>query len=205
MMIGADACWRHRDELAALAGEGVATAVPTPTGRAALDHVDHCPACASALGELMLTAVALRRMGSGAAEAEAAPNDDAWTRLRLRIEQSSRRAREQAWRWRATLGGLATASLLVALVVGPASIQLTATIGIDEPTGQAGVLLDLPDWQTELGYVSAARRTIDAAPLDDATSASGGATARTIYPDGIRPERKEVPSGRATTRFPEAG
>jgi len=54
--------------------------------------------------------------------------------LRARIERSSRRARQQAWQWRATVGGLATASLLVAVLVGPRAVHVTDnTYGEIEP------------------------------------------------------------------------
>jgi hypothetical protein len=124
------ACRVHRPALAALAERQVAG----PDGQAALEHVERCPACAKELGELMLTVVVLRRMGAEAATAESIGRDDAWNRLRARIERSSRRARQQAWQWRATVGGLATASLLVAVLVGPRAVHVTDnTYGEIEP------------------------------------------------------------------------
>jgi anti-sigma factor RsiW len=200
-MNATDSCWRHRDALAALADRRV----PVSEYGSTLAHLEHCPTCAATLGELTLTVVALRRMESVTAVAQPDAVDDAWARLRVRIERSRQRAREEAWRWRATLSGLAAASLLVAAFVGPAAIHPTETIGSDEPSVQSAAVLELPDWQVEQGYVSAARRSIDMAPPEDVSASSGGVPQRTIYPDGIRPERKEVPSGRATTRFPEAG
>jgi hypothetical protein len=115
------ACRVHRLALAGLAERRVAG----PEGRAALEHVERCPACAKELGELMLTVVVLRRMGEAAANAESLGPDDAWSRLRARIDRSRRRARQQAWQWRATVGGLATASLLVAVLVGPRAVSVT--------------------------------------------------------------------------------
>lgn len=129
-MIGFSACARYRPGLAALAERRLAGA----EGGAALEHVDRCPECAEALGELMLMVVVLRRMGAEAANAEPLDPDDAWTRLRARIERSSRRARQRAWQWRATVGGLATASLLVAVLVGPRAVHVTDnTSGEVEP------------------------------------------------------------------------
>jgi len=180
-------CERHRDALAALAERRE----PSPAGHAALEHVERCRDCSEALGELILTVFALRRLGREAAAVAAALEtepDDAWTRLRFRIDRSRRLTQEQAWRWRATLGGLATASLLVAAVVGPATIHITAN----------------RDWRTELGYVNAARTlTPDSAP--GSQELGGGNVTRTMFPDGIRPERKEVQPGRPTTRLPEVG
>jgi hypothetical protein len=195
-------CARHREALAALAERRE----PSPAGHAALDHVECCRGCSEALGELILTVFALRRLASEAAAATAhvgAQPDDAWTRLRIRIDRSRRLAREQAWRWRATLGGLATASLLVAAVVGPATIQVTA----DSDSGPAAITsiqLDRLDWRIELGYVNASRTlTPDSAPGSE--ELGGGNVTRTMFPDGIRPARKEVQPGRPTTRLPEAG
>jgi hypothetical protein len=153
----------------------------------------------------MLTVVALRRIGAeAAAAAYLGPADDAWTRLRQRIERSSRKAREQAWRWRTSLGGLATASLLVAAVVGPATIRVTSDTDSGEGSSYSAVQLDRLDWSTELQYVSAARtyQAIDAPP--GFLELSGGVIQRTMYPDGIRPVRKEVQPARATTGLPEA-
>ena len=195
-------CARHRDALAALAERRD----PSPAGQAALEHVERCRDCSEALGELILTVFALRRLGSEAAVATApGPEkpDDAWTRLRSRIEQSRRLAQEQAWRWRATIGGLATASLLVAAVVGPATIQ----VGADSDAGPAAVTslqLDRIAWRNELAYVNASRTlTLDAAR--GSQELSGGTVTRTMFPDGIRPERKEVQLGQPRTRLPEAG
>lgn len=194
-------CARHRAALAALAERRE----PSPAGHAALEHVEHCRGCSEALGELILTVFALRRLGSEAAVATAAVGgqpDDAWTRLRVRIDRSRRLAREQAWRWRATLGGLATASLLVAAVVGPATIHVTA----DSDSGPAAITsiqLDRLDWRTELGYVKASRN-----PTSDSQGSQEfgpGTITPTIFLDGIRPDRKEVQPGRPTTRLPEAG
>jgi hypothetical protein len=200
-MIGRSECARHRHALAGLAERHV----DAREGQAALDHVGRCPACAKTLGELMLTVVVLRRMGAEAATAAYLGPDDAWSRLRARIDRSSRRAREQAWRWRATLGGLATAMLVVAAAVGPASIHLTTTVGASEKSGDAIVMIERLDLQNELGALDPARRALNPQTPSDASASSGGDAPRTMYPDGIRPDRKEVQSGRATTRLPEAG
>jgi hypothetical protein len=202
MIVRGSECARHRDALAALAERRE----PSPAGHAALEHVERCRDCSEALGELILTVFALRRIGSeavAAAAVVATEPDDAWTRLRLRIERSRQLAREQAWHWRATLGGLATASLLVAAVVGPATIQFSADSD-SGPTAVTSIQLDRLDWRTELGYVNAARTlTLDSA--QGSKELSGGTVIRTMFPDGIRPERKEVQPGRPTTRLPEAG
>jgi hypothetical protein len=91
----------------------------------------------------------------------------------------------------------------VAAVVGPATIQ----VGADSDAGPAAVTsiqLDRLDWRTELAYVNASRTlTLDAA--HGSQELSGGTITRTMFPDGIRPERKEVQPGQPRTRLPEAG
>jgi hypothetical protein len=152
------ACRVHRLALAALAERRVAGS----DGQAALDHVEICPACAKELGELMLTVVVLRRIGAEAANAESHGPDDAWGRLRARIEQSSRRARQRAWQWRATVGGLATASLLVAVLVGPKAVHVTDnTYGEVEPASFY-LQTDRAETQQELARLNTLRR--NAAP-----------------------------------------
>jgi len=195
-------CARHRDALAAIAEQRE----PSQAGHEALQHVERCRSCSDALGELILTVFALQRLASEASIATAVADgqpDDAWKRLRIRIDRSRRHAREQAWRWRATLGGLATASLLVAAVVGPATIQFSADSDAG-PTAITRIQLDRLDWRTELGYVSAAHtQTLDSARGSE--ELSGGSVIQTRFPDGIRPDRKEVQPGRPMTRLPEAG
>jgi hypothetical protein len=151
-------CRMHRPALAALAERRAAG----PDGQAALDHVEICAACAQELGELMLTVVVLRRIGAEAAVVASRGPDDAWGRLRARIEHSSRRARQRAWQWRATVGGLATASLLVAVLVGPKAVQVTDnTYGEVEPASFYRQT-DRAETQQELARLNTVRR--NAAP-----------------------------------------
>lgn len=202
-------CRTHRPALAALAERRVAG----PDGQAALDHVEVCSACAKELGELMLTVVVLRRMGAEAAHAADATNaeplgpDDAWSRLRARIERSSRRARQRAWQWRATVGGLATASLLVAVLVGPRAVHVTDnTSGEVEPVSYYR-LVDRAETQEEEArlntfrknavssstqWVGAVMRPASASrwhPFDDEGGASNSTTteAPRSHSAGIRP------------------
>jgi hypothetical protein len=152
------ACRAHRPALAALAERRGAG----PDGQAALDHVEICPPCAKELGELMLTVVVLRRMGAEAATAESRGPDDAWGRLRARIEQSSRRARQRAWQWRATVGGLATASLLVAVLVGPKAVHVTDNTYSEVEPASFYRQTDRAETQQELARLNTLRR--NAAP-----------------------------------------
>src|SRR6266516_1090231 len=105
-MIRSAACSRNRIALATLADHSPASEL-SAEARAALEHVDRCAACATSLGELMLTATALRRMGAEAAALSGSGVDDAWSRLRARLEVTRAEAPDQVWRGRASLNGLA--------------------------------------------------------------------------------------------------
>lgn len=195
-------CARHQEALAALAERRD----PTLAGQAALQHVEACRTCSEALGELILTVFALRRLGSEAAVATAATAqpDDAWTRLRVRIDRSRRLAREQAWRWRATLGGLATASLLVAAVVGPATVTSGTNLAGDEVNGGSRLALDRLEQELELATLRSERRTFN--PMGDLDGEPSAAVAGgTTYPDVIRPVRKEVLPAERDVGIPKPG
>jgi hypothetical protein len=202
-------CARHREALAELAER----AEPTPAGADALAHLDHCRDCAAILGDLTLTVVALRRMGS---ESEAAtawfawpgsqPDhavDDAldrtWARLRERVERSRRAAREQAWRWRTSFGGLLASALVVAALVGPSTLHLGPAAAL-APVG--GTDLDAVSRQIEADYVLGARSipTTDD-PTFDVTDGNAGMRR---YPDDLKPARKEVAPLRAAGLSPDA-
>ena len=198
------ACLRHREALADLAER----AAPGPAGAAAIRHVERCRDCADLLGDLMLTVVALRRMADpGGAAAAPAPDsalapatvDTTWTRLRARIERSRRAAREQAWRWRASLGGMLASALVVATLVGPATLRFGAD-GVDVISGTAAAL-DAVSWQIEADYVAGAHTApATVADLDAGAAAAGPGR----YPDDIRPVRKEVAPARSTGLSPDA-
>ena len=205
-------CERHREALADLAERGE----PSPAGAAAIAHVGRCPECAEVLGELMLTVIALRRMSavppaataSLAATARLDPvappssagaADTTWTRLRARIERSRQAAREQAWRWRTSLGAMVASALVVATLVGPATLRFGGG-GIDIISGSAAEL-DAASWQIEVDYVAGAHASSvgDAAFVVDAAVSSFRR-----YPDDLRPTRKEVAPARSTGPVPDA-
>ena len=204
-------CERHREALADLAERGE----PSPAGAAAIAHVDRCPDCAEVLGELVLTVIALRRLaGTPVATAalasdvalEAAPGlvvgaatDTTWTRLRARIERSRQAAREQAWRWRTSLGAMVASALVVATLVGPATLRFGGG-GVDIISGSAAEL-DAASWQIEADYVAGAH----ASTITDAASVVDGAVSSLRrYPDDLRPARKEVAPARSTGPAPDA-
>jgi len=164
------ACARYRPALAGLVERQLAEA----EGRAALEHVERCRDCAKVLGELMLTVVALRRMGEEAARAESIGPDDAWSRLRTRIERSSRAARGQAWQWRATVGGLATATMLVAVLIGPAAVHVTDRTFLETDAASIARLTDRAETQLEEARLNNLRKNSAASSartIDDAQTA----------------------------------
>ncbi|HEX7949249.1 MAG TPA: hypothetical protein VF494_02790 [Candidatus Limnocylindrales bacterium] len=204
-------CERHREALADLAERGE----PSPAGAAAIAHVGRCPECAEVLGELVLTVIALRRLAEVpamtaaiasslardplAAPGDGAPTDTTWTRLRARIERSRQAAREQAWRWRTSLGAMVASALVVATLVGPATLRFGGG-GVDIISGAAAEL-DAASWQIEADYVAGAHAGTygDAASVVDAAVSS-----LRRYPDDLRPARKEVAPARSTGPVPDA-
>lgn len=188
------ACARHRGALLAL----VDRRERGPSTDEALDHLGRCARCEADLTAIALTINALRRIGADAAQ-EPLP-DGAWTRLRARIERSGRRARETAWRWRLTLGGIVTSTLIVAVLVGPVAIDVGRwTRGSAEPTGYSAGEIAQQDRILERAYGA---RTGTLA-IEVSFTGAPPSTMRN-YPDGIRPERKEVDSPRPSGQGPEA-
>jgi hypothetical protein len=167
---------------------------PSTEGAAALAHVERCPACAETLGDLTLTVIALRRLA-----VEVEEPADAWSRLRDRIERSRRAAREQAWRWRTSLGGMLASALVVGALVGPAAVRL----GPDQSgiATLSGTELEAVSQRIEADYNLGAH----AAPVKtpDSEDADGFLGLRR-YPDDVRPIRKEVAPARSTGRLPDA-
>jgi hypothetical protein len=184
-------CRRHRLALAELAERDE----PTRDGLAALLHVERCRDCADVLGDLTLTVIALRRLGSDAGRRELAIDalrPDAWTRLRDGIERSRRLAREQAWRWRTSILGLLTAAFVTAALVGPATVSVAQTTGGDW-VSSSGPQLDALSWRIEADYVSSAH-ALPPGGLDPISASDPTAFRR--YPDALQPPRKEVrPAG----------
>jgi hypothetical protein len=171
-------CGVHQAALAGLAERRAAG----PEGHAALEHVERCAACAKELGELMLTVVVLRRMGAEAATAAARGPDDAWSRLRARIEQSSRRARQRAWQWRATVGGLATASLLVAVLVGPKAVHVTDRTFLETSAASIARLNDRAETQVEEARLNILRRNAGASSAQRVDALTTPASLPRLHP-----------------------
>jgi hypothetical protein len=118
MILGRRGCRPHREHLALLAAGRDGHAVPP----AALDHLDRCGRCREETQELALLAIALERIGTDAAAADAdagwtkGADDPSWNRLRSRVRRPL-----SAWRWRSQLGGLLISGGLVAAFIGPVS------------------------------------------------------------------------------------
>jgi hypothetical protein len=189
--MSASDCRRHRAALADLAGR----TAPGPEGAAALAHLERCPACADVLGDLTLTVMALRRLATDVAD----PGDTTWSRLRDRIERSRRAAREQAWRWRTSLGGMLASALVVGALVGPAAVRLGP--------GQSGIAtlsgneLEVVSQRIESDYNIGAHAAAPNAPDSEEAATYLGIRR---YPDDVRPLRKEVAPARSTGLLPDA-
>jgi hypothetical protein len=176
-------CRRHRAALTAYAAhrEQAASAL------AALDHAERCRSCRRELEELALTAIAVQRL----ADAEAPLSASAWPALRARIERSRASAAALAWRWRATVAGLAAGTLVVAAIVAPLAINGPLNAVAAEPVGYSAAELDGLNQRIEQGYLLDARTgtlLFTTPTTDDPT------VVPKRYPDGLTPVGKEVPN-----------
>ena len=188
-------CRRHASALLELADPRV----PTAGSRAALDHLEWCHRCSGELQELALAIVAMQRFGEASAiDFETA---SAWPSLSARIVKTRAAAAAVAWRWRASLAGLAAGTLVVAAVVGPLALHVPLAGGIEEPTGFSAARLEVEARRSEATYIWQAS-TGSLFGIHSASTTGGYAGPRR-YPDDIVPERKEVPV-RTTGRVPKA-
>lgn len=189
MMLGrASACSRFRPDLL----DFVDHRARSPRTADALAHLDRCRACEAEIAGVALAVHGLRRLGSEVAAAE--PGPDAWDRLADRI----RRPAPAPWRWRLTLGGALGAALLVALVVGPATVRNEQ---VTEITWTLPPPVAMPASREELlveqRYLDAIRvQRPSAAPV---VRPDTGSVPR-VYPDGYRPQEKEVDPEKASGR-----
>jgi anti-sigma factor RsiW len=158
-----------------------------PDTARALAHLDRCRACERDLAEVALAIAALRRLGREVSAAE--PSPDAWLRLVGRITRPV-----DPWRWRATIGGMVTSTLLVAVLVAPVTLGLPGELSnLPEP-------VPLAELQREAAYLHSIYLTELSDPAVPHTAAS--------IPDPYAPEfglaphaaRKEVPSAKPAVR-----
>lgn len=188
-------CRRHASALLDLADPRALT----PASGAAMDHLEWCRSCSDELQELALAIVALRRFGEAGAGQSCSPSS--WPTLRARILDSRAAAAAVAWRWRASLAGLATGTLLVASMVGPLAMHVPLAGGVEEPTGYSAAQLESQARRIEANYLW---QSTTGSPLGvSATLAATGYAGPRRYPDSRIPGRKEV-AVRPTDRALEA-
>lgn len=175
----------------------------SPATGAALAHLDRCARCTDAIESTMLTITALRRIGDEA-EAEAAaaePGSEAWPRLRVRIEGWHRRPVVMS-----PLTGIAMSFALVAVLVLPVRLggTLLGPVATSRPTDPAAATLPIADRRIEAEYIAAVRQGSFAPDESSGPIEESAGSYPRIYPDNIRPTRKEVGPAEPAGRPPEA-
>lgn len=163
------ACERHRHALV----EFVETREVSASANRALDHLDRCDACGEELAGIAMALTGLRRLRAQVASAE--PPPDAWPRLAARI---SNRA-VATWRWPATVRGLILSTMLVGVAV--LSLSPETPIGLSDGVREV-------DIRIEQAYFMEARRRA----ATDLGAEVETVRYRRTYPDGHRPQGKEV-------------
>jgi hypothetical protein len=189
----ARSCSRHRPLLVDFVDRGEVR----PGTAAALAHLERCDRCTEAIEATMLTITALRRLGDATVRAE--PREDAWPRLRARLQ--SPRPRRLAVM--SPLAGVAMSFALVAVVIVPFRLSGGSLLGsAASPTTGRASTLDVAEHRIETAYIATVRRHEASTP--DATIAAAPASAfHRMYPDRFHPIRKEVGPA-ATIRPSEA-
>lgn len=186
-------CSRHRPVLVDFVDRGDVR----PGTAAALAHLDCCSRCTEAIESTMLTITALRRLGDDAAGAEPAP--DAWPRLRVRIESWPRRPAIMS-----PLAGVAMSFAIVAVLVLPVRMGGTLLGPVATPQAARGSTANIADRRIEAAYIAAVRQgSLTPAERREAPAATASSYPR-IYPDDIRPTRKEVGPAEPTGQPREA-
>ncbi len=184
-------CNRHRPLLVDFVDRGEVQ----PGTSAALAHLDRCARCLAAIESTMLTITALRRLGDAAIEAE--PRPDAWPRLRARIEG----LRPRRPKVMSPLAGIALSFAIVAVVVVPFRFGGGTLDAGATPLGQSA-LINPAERRIETAYIAAVRHVASTAGANQNFDTS--AAFNRIYPDDIRPTRKEVGPAATTVRPSEA-
>lgn len=191
---GRGECRRYRlvllgivEDLVAISGPAAVGRVGQAAGPESADHLERCSECRAEVADTALALIRLERWVGDSQHAKS--STDAWLRLRSRIEASRRRARETAWRARASLAGLITSTLLVGVIVGRMAISGTAPgfLPAGEPVGPSirGQFV-LP---VEMRYIRQAQQAPAAQPSSTPDGASSG---QRLIPDGTGPGTKEV-------------
>jgi hypothetical protein len=188
----AGSCTRHRRLLVDFVDRGEVQAGTS----AALAHLDRCSRCLAAIETTMLTITALRRLGDAAAEIE--PRPDAWPRLRARVEA----LRPRRPRFMSPLAGIAMSFAIVVVIVVPLRFGGgTLDQGASAPLSLSAPI-NLADRRIENAYIAAVRHV--SSSTAGASDADQSTAFNRIYPDDIRPQRKEVGPAATTQRPSEA-
>jgi hypothetical protein len=185
-------CARHRAALLDFIDRGEIA----PGTAKALAHLDRCRRCTDELESTVLTITALRRLGDDLARIE--PSPDAWPRLRARLD-SWRPAR---WAVMSPTAGLVMSVALVAVLVAPLRVgsATPSTPPADLPS--AALLAASPEERrAEAEYLSNVHQGTFPEARPEARPTG---TFPRNYPDGIRPERKEVSPAEPSGKPPEA-
>jgi anti-sigma factor RsiW len=184
----ARSCERHRPLLVDFVDHGEVRAGTS----AALAHLDRCDRCTDAMESTIVTITALRRLGASAIAAEPAP--DAWPRLRARLER--RRARRP--KVMSPLAGIAMSFAIVAVLIVPFRLDGGSLLGpAASPTIDLETPIDPTERRIETAYIAAVRHTEMSTKGQVAQTTSAFIR---IYPDDIRPARKEVGPAAAVIR-----
>ena len=185
-------CARHRAALLDFVDRGEIA----PGTAKALAHLDRCRRCTDELESTVLTITALRRLGDDLARAE--PSPDAWPRLRARLDAW----RPARWSVMSPSAGLVMSVALVAVLVAPLRVGSAAPTAVPQTLPSAALLAASPEERrVEAEYLANVHQGTfpDTKPVDRPSG-----TFPRNYPDGIRPERKEVSPAEPSGRPPEA-
>jgi hypothetical protein len=183
-------CVRHRPLLVDFVDHGEVR----PGTAAALAHLDRCARCTDAIESTILTITALRRLGEATRDAQ--PSEDAWPRLRSRIQALGPRRPAVM----SPLAGIAMSFAIVAMLIVPFRLGGGALLGAAaSPTDERSASVSPLERQKETAYIASVRHVEGS--TDGAPAISTAFTR--IYPDDIRPTRKEVGPA-ATVRPSEA-
>lgn len=185
-------CRRHRSALLDFVDRGE---IAPGTGPA-LAHLDRCERCTNELESTVLAIVALRRLGDDAERVE--PSADAWLRLRARLD----RWRPARWAIMSPTTGAVMSLALVAVLVVPLRIGGASATPAPEATPPTDRdTTSLIERRVEADYISSTHR--GTFPGEQPVARPAGTYPRN-YPDGIRPERKEVSPADPSGKPPEA-
>ena len=183
-----DSCARHRSALV----DFVDRAEIGPGTSVALAHLDSCVRCTSELESILQAITVLHRIGDEASLTE--PAADAWPRLRDRLT----RWRPGRWKVMSPIAGMGMSLALIAVLVVPLRFG-TGTVAASPNLDR--LVPSLSERRIEANYISTTHR--EGSPVIESATRSTGSGPRN-YPDGMRPQRKEVAPAEPSGLAPEA-